>query len=69
MKVIIMIIVAITIAIAATAMVWLKLSSPDEIASEKALREAPQQFDITSGQDLRPRWTEGEGAGHDVGYN
>ena len=55
------------VVLACTALVWIGLSiwfasnggqQPDR---EGGLLEGPRQFDTTGGQEMRPRWGNGEG--------
>ncbi|ARD70050.1 Conjugal transfer protein TrbK (plasmid) [Aminobacter sp. MSH1] len=64
-----MIILVIIVTIGTGAMIWVRMGSPMPPLSDKAASEAPKQFDTTSGQHMRPRWSQGEGAGYDAGYN
>ena len=56
-----------TIAVVVVAVtVWIAIRPSDEIGQAATLAPAPQKFDTTSGQEMKPRWNapEGEGQGN-----
>ena len=62
------------VVLACTALVWIGLSiwfasnggQPDRAGD---LLEGPRQFDTTGGQEMRPRWGNGEGQGDEATGN
>ena len=52
-----------------TGAIWVRLGTPMLPLFGKAAPEPPKQLDMTNGQQMHPRWSEGEGAGYDAGYN
>ena len=51
------------------ATVWIAQNPTDAPASATPAAVAPQQFDTTSGQEMRPRWDTREEQGNDTAEN
>lgn len=49
--------------------IWFAPGTGDESSGAGDLFEAPRQFDTTGGQEMRPRWGEGEGQGDEAAGN
>jgi hypothetical protein len=45
---------------------WLIIGRADHLVPAGAGPSAPQQFDTTGGQEMRPRWNQGKGQGDDA---
>ena len=58
------IVATVIVVVAAAVTVWIAIHPSDEIG--QAATPAPQSFDTTSGQEMKPRWNapEGEGQGN-----
>ena len=54
-RTLIMIATAVVVVIAAVT-VWIAIRPSDEIGQAATLAPAPQKFDTTSGQEMKPRW-------------
>ena len=63
------IVAAIVVVIGIGATVWIAQNPTDAPASATPAAVAPQQFDTTSGQEMRPRWGNGEEQGNDPADN
>ena len=64
-RTLIIIVTAVVVVIAAVT-VWIAIRPSDEIGQAATPALAPQKFDTTSGQEMKPRWhaPEGEGQGN-----
>lgn len=64
-RTLIIIATVVVVAIAAVA-VWIAIRPSEEIGQASTPAPAPQKFDTTSGQEMKPRWnaTEREGQGN-----
>ena len=63
------IVVAIAVVISIGVTVWIAQNPADAPASAAPAAMAPQQFDTTGGQEMRPRWGNGEEQGNDSAEN
>jgi flagellar basal body-associated protein FliL len=62
-----LIIVAIVVVVVVAAVtVWIAIRPTDDAGQASTPAPAPQKFDTTSGQEMKPRWNvpEGEGQGN-----
>ena len=60
------IVATVIVVVVAAVTVWIAIHPSDEIGQAATLAPAPQKFDTTSGQEMKPRWNapEGEGQGN-----
>lgn len=57
---------ACTAIIVITLTVWLVSNGGGEQESAREFLGAPRQLDTTGGQEMRPRWSDGEGQGDEA---
>ena len=60
------IIATVVVVVVAAVTVWIAIRPADHIGPAAGSAPAPERFDTTSGQEMKPRWnaTEGEGQGN-----
>ncbi|MCG8274182.1 hypothetical protein MIC97_22115 [Aquamicrobium sp. NLF2-7] len=63
------IVVAAIVVIGIGVTVWIAQNPADAPASAAPATVAPLQFDTTGGQEMRPRWGNGEEQGNDAAEN
>ena len=57
------IIATVAVVLIAGVTVWIAIRSADDIGQASTPAPAPQKFDTTTGQEMKPRWNAPEGQG------